>query len=50
MHHPHALPFILIGLTTLLLLALGIRLPLGDSAMVLAALLVGACFRRARLR
>lgn len=38
--------FMLIGLVVLLLLALGFRLPIGDSASALLALLVGALVYR----
>jgi hypothetical protein len=44
------LPWLLIGLVVLLLGALGITLPVGDTAMALAACLVGALIWRARLR
>lgn len=44
------LPWILIGLVVLLAGAVGVRLPVGDTAMALAAGLVAALIWRARVR
>lgn len=46
--HDRTLPWLLIGLVVLLLAALGVRLPVGDSASALAACLVAALIWRAR--